>query len=387
MDNVKSKQELLEKYSQGKCTAEEQLLVESWYNQQAEHLSDQLSVPDYEKVRNEIWLRLQSAKDTKSSIISMRRLAAAAVLLICLGAGFYIYQLHTEKNKLHAARKRDLPPGSNKAFLTLADGSRIALTNHGNGMLAEQQGVRISNTPDGQLIYTPPTPVQGKSRKNLLNIIETPKGGQYQLTLPDGTRVWLNAATTLKYPVNFTGLQERRVVLDGEAYFEVSPNKALPFRVASDGQEVEVLGTHFNISTYPFDEIAKTTLLEGTVKIAPLGYAGGHEGQALWHLSKTMLPGQQAIRHRGDFQIVQADTLAAIAWKKGDFIFNSDIKTIMHQISRWYNVEVVYEGNVSTEEFGGTISRSKNINEILNVLESTNRIHFKLEGRRITVMP
>lgn len=384
MDNFKSKQELLEKYIEGKCTSEEQQLVENWYNQQAEHLSDQLPAPDYANARNEIWLKLQSAKKTKTPILSIRRLAAAAVLLICLGAGFYAYNLNVEKEKLHAARRRDLPPGSNKAFLTLADGSRIALTDTGSKTIADQPGVRITSTHDGQVIYTQTGTTPGKSGKNLLNTIETPKGGQYQLTLPDGTRVWLNAATRLKYPINFAGLQERRVELDGEAYFEVSPNKACPFRVASEGQEVEVLGTHFNISTYVDDKSQKTTLLEGSVKIAPLGYVEGH---ALWHLSKTIKPGQQAIRNHGDFQIIQTDTVAAIAWKKGDFVFNANIKTIMQQISRWYNVEVIYDGNITSEEFGGTISRSKNINEILTVLESTNRIHFKLEGRRITVMP
>jgi transmembrane sensor len=387
MDNFKAKQELLEKYSQGKCTPEEQLLVENWYNQQAEHLSDQLPTPDYDQVKNEIWLKIRSARDIRPSIFSIRRLAAAAVLLICIGAGFYAYNLNVKQERRLALRTQDLPPGSNKAFLTLADGTRIALNDKSNETLANQPGVRISNTSDGQVIYTPTATTQGKAEKNLFNTIETPKGGQYQLTLPDGTRVWLNAATKLKYPANFAGLRERRVQLDGEAYFEVNRNKALPFRVGSEGQEVEVLGTHFNISTYPEDKIARTTLLEGSVKIAPLGYAGGHEGQALWHLSKTMKPAEQAIRNHGNFQIIQVDTLAAIAWKKGDFVFNADIKTIMQQISRWYNVTVLYEGNITTEEFGGTISRSKNINEILNVLESTNRIHFKLEGRRITVMP
>lgn len=403
MDNLKSKQELLEKYSKGKCTPEEQRFVENWYNQQAEQLSDQLPEPEYEHTRDEIWLKLQSAvsgelissgkqtpiklsKHTNTRVIRFR-LAAAAVLLLCLGIGFYAYRSHLEKKKTQFTRTQDLPPGGNTAFLTLADGSRIALTDTGNDQLAEQQGVRISSTADGQLIYTPTsTALEGKE-KNQLNTIETPKGGQYQLRLPDGTKVWLNAATKLNYPVSFKGLKERRVILEGEAYFEVSPNKEQPFRVASAGQEVEVLGTHFNISSYTDDNTAKTTLLEGSVRVAPLGYAGGHEGQAVWHLGKTLKPGQQAFKVNADFQVVQADTLAAIAWKKGDFIFNSDIKTIMQQISRWYNVTVIYQGDITNEEFGGAISRSKNINEILDVLESTNRIHFKLEGRRITVMP
>jgi transmembrane sensor len=410
MDNLKSKQELLEKYSKGKCTPEEQRFVENWYNQQAEQLSDQLPAPDYEHARDEIWLKLQSAvlgaaivseeknvsgeqivpikllKNTKSAIVRFR-LTAAAVLLLCLGAGFFAYRSYLPKKTTQFTRSQDLPPGGNTAFLTLADGSRIALTDTGNDKLAEQQGVRISSTAEGQLIYTPTNTTLDSKEINQLNTIETPKGGQYQLRLPDGTKVWLNAASKLNYPVSFKGLKERRVILEGEAYFEVSPNKKQPFRVASAGQEVEVLGTHFNISSYADDNTTRTTLLEGSVKVAPLGYAGGHEGQAVWPLGKTLKPGQQAFKVNAQFQVTQADTLAAIAWKKGDFVFNSDIKTIMQQISRWYNVTVVYQGNITNEEFGGTISRSKNINEILDVLESTNRIHFKLEGRRITVMP
>jgi transmembrane sensor len=194
--------------------------------------------------------------------------------------------------------------------------------------------------------------------------------------LPDGTKVWLNAASSLHFPTAFTG-GERRVELTGEGYFEVAKNKHLPFKVAFNDQEVQVLGTHFNIMAYPNEEASQTTLLEGSVSITKR------------NISRLLVPGQQAKSTIGSagFDIKQVDTQEAVAWKNGEFLFkNTNIQSIMRQLARWYDVDVAYQGNLQNMVFGGRMSKSKNISEVLKNLELTGTIHFKIEGRRVTVM-
>jgi len=208
------------------------------------------------------------------------------------------------------------------------------------------------------------------------NTISTPVGGQYTVVLPDGSKVWLNAASSLKFPTAFTGT-ERRVELTGEGYFEVAKNKHMPFKVNFNREEVEVLGTHFNISAYPDEAVTRTTLLEGSVRISKN------------NIKKILVPGQQAISsmQTGGFNIAEVNTDEAIAWKNGLFLFhNENIRSIMKKIARWYNVDVNYQGSFTNQEYGGRISQSKNLSEILKNLELTGTIHFKIEGRRVTVM-
>jgi transmembrane sensor len=267
-------------------------------------------------------------------------------------------------------------PGGNKAYLTLADGRTISLTDAGNGQLAEQAGISIRKTRDGQLVYDI---VEANEAIGNINTVTTPKGGQYQIVLPDGSKVWLNAASTLSFSTSFASRKNRLVELKGEAYFEVAKDKTKPFIVKSNEQKVEVLGTHFNINAYADEENTKTTLLEGSVKVSGSGIFGN---------DVLLKPNQQSVLAGNTIKVVPVDPETAVDWKNGNFSFNKeDLPTIMRKISRWYDVEIVFQGNYTGNDFTGIVSRNKGVSEVLNLLELTGLVHFKTEGRRITVMP
>ncbi|WP_409142202.1 FecR family protein [Pedobacter helvus] len=305
------------------------------------------------------------------------RIAAAASLLLILGAGVFFYtKRDLVKPGTELAAVQDVAPGSNKAFLTLADGRRIELTGAGNGQLATQGGLVLSKTADGQLVYEVKNDDGAAEDVMLSNTVETPRGGQYQVKLPDGTRVWLNAASKLEYPLNFKNAKERTVRLQGEGYFEVAKDKLRPFVVRSAGQQVRVLGTHFNISAYGDEFSVKTTLLEGSVKVSIEGKAEG----------KVMVPGEQAVLTGGALKVSEVDVKEAAAWKNGEFIFEQEtIGSIMRKLSRWYDVEVVYEDNLADKTFSGSMSRFETVSQVLSKIEMTDLVRFKVEGRRIIV--
>ncbi len=303
------------------------------------------------------------------------RLAAAAIVLAFLSVGGYFLLSKKASNQQQIAQNQihDIAPGGNKAILTLADGKKISLTDAKNGTLANQDVVNINKTQDGQLVYNisnhQNTPIQTIT----YNTIETPRGGQYHLILADGTQVWLNAASSLRYPTTFTG-KERKVELTGEAYFEVVHNAKSPFKVISNGQEVEDIGTHFNINAYTDEPATKTTLLEGAVRVSENNH------------SKILSPGQQATVSNHTLTINTVDTEEAIAWKNGQFVFeNENIHSIMRKLSRWYDAEVVYSGAISNEVFVGEMSRYKNVSKVLDILQHTGKVHFKVEGKKIIV--
>ena len=301
------------------------------------------------------------------------RVAAAAVVLLGATA---LLRLFTHK-KDPAEHPVIMPaasvlPGYNKAVLTLADGAAIALDSAGNKVI--QQGNAQITQQGGQLRYAV---LQHKTGAAGYNILATPNGGQYQLTLPDGTKVWLNSSSSLHFPTDFnTG--ERIVKLSGEAYFEVAKNEKMPFKVMVKGMEIAVLGTDFNVMAYADENHVATTLLTGAVKV---------------HSSvKDVLlkPGQQALLNNSneDISVSGGDTEGAVAWKNGYFNFsNENIRSVMRKISRWYNVEVEYQGDVTHKVLWGTISRFENISEVLRMLELTGSIHFSMQGRKITVKP
>ena len=316
-------------------------------------------------------------------------IAAAAVFIALLSAGAYL--ISTNDNVKVAAvdtgqqfKNNDVAPGGKKAVLTLANGAQIILDSTGKGVLTQQGNVKIIKGDDGQLTYN----LNGSSTlpeagEVLYNVISTPRGGQYRVVLADGSKVWLNAASSLRFPTSFPG-GERKVELIGEGYFEVVHNPAKPFKVSlgkSDGAEIEVLGTHFNVNAYDDETMIKTTLLEGSVKVS--------KGSS----SKTIRPGEQAQMENSSHSkiIIQGiDVDAAVAWKNGRFIFHGDnIQSVMRQLARWYDVDVNYEGNVSDEEFVGVINRTRyvNISEILDMLEKTRTVSFSISGHNVTVMP
>ncbi|MEJ2903641.1 FecR family protein [Pedobacter panaciterrae] len=380
--------ELLEKYKAGNCSEEEKAIVESWYLE----LHSGKEAPSHKiisKTKDEVWAALSAQKDKESQPVQISKLLLkvaswAAVISIVGFIGFiYLNKPGNRSSITGVSKKQDIPPGGNKAFLTLADGKRISLTDAANGEVVKQEGLVINKTADGQLVYTvSDSEPQGKNGAQLFNTIETPNGGKYQVNLPDGTRVWLNAASLLRYPTKFSG-SKRVVELTGEGYFEVAklPGK-IPFIVKSEGQEVEVLGTHFNINSYEDEGPIKTTLLEGSVRVIRSKSSGNAPDNNV-----LLRPGEQSELGDQKINVKEVNTESILAWKDGDFVFDGDdLKSIMRKVARWYDVEVIYKGEFDDVKFGGLISRSKNISSVLGIMESTNKIHFVIEGNRITVL-
>lgn len=319
----------------------------------------------------------------KASVRNWKGLAAAAAVIGLIALGVFYFtgsgdRVGDEATALHEPALppvNDVEPGGDKAVLTLGDGSTITLDNAEDGELAAQGNLKVIKLNAGRLAYKKDAANNGAIVPEY-NTISTPRGGRYEVILPDETRVWLNAASSLRFPTAFVG-NERVVELSGESYFEVAHRPDQPFKVKfADGAEIKVLGTHFNIQAYK-DETVKATLLEGAIEISKQARSG------------IMKPGQQAvIRKEGDMRILSnADTEEAIAWKNGYFQFNrADIATIMRQIERWYDVEVEFRGNIPDKEFVGKVSRNARVSEVLKILE-LSKIHFMIEGKKIIVMP
>ncbi|MDQ0641220.1 transmembrane sensor [Pedobacter sp. W3I1] len=295
---------------------------------------------------------------------------AAAIVVLLLG-GLYFFKTRNESvDKRYA---NDVQPGSNKAILTLADGRKINLDNSNTGELAKLDGISIQKAANGLLVFSV---LKGADRKSAVSYstIETPLGGQYQVNLPDGTKVWLNAGSKLKFPNRFDGLK-RNVELNGEAYFEVAKDKVHAFLVNSGSQEVEVLGTHFNINSYSNEPVIKTTLLEGSVKLRNAD------------TEKIIAPNEQAILTGNNFDVKQVDASTAIDWKNGEFRFKDEgLKSILRKLSRWYGVDFVLENRLDNlPSFSGSVSRFDQISVVLKMLEETGNIKFYINGKVITV--
>jgi len=310
-----------------------------------------------------------------------RWLQIAAVFLVFLTAGIIVFngkKTKTANQVTKNTKKAIILPGGNKAILTMEGGKTIVLDSAADGLLAKTSRGKVLKTRSGQIIYQAlPSRQSGVAVTDITyNTLSTPKGGEYQVVLPDGTKVWLDAASSISYPVAFTG-NERRVKLTGQAYFEVAKNKDKPFYVDINNAQVRVLGTHFNISAYKDDNVMTTTLLEGAVQVTK-------------NNSFSLLkPGQQAVINSSSDNIVVSDAHIddAMAWKNGYFTFDDDnITGIMRKVSRWYDVDVEYRGNYNDKQFGGTFYRSKGISELLTHLEKIGKLHFKISGRRIIVM-
>ena len=302
---------------------------------------------------------------------------AAAVLLVV--GGFAVFNLIKKTNPNQNVvnidtPKQDADSGSNKAILTLADGSSIVLETAANGTVTQQGNSKIVKPANGQLAYNL---LNEKTTEVLFNSIATPRGGQYQLIFSDGSKAWLNAASSLRFPVAFIG-NERKVELTGEAYFEVAKNASMPFKVEIAGKgEVEVLGTHFNVSAYREEATANTTLLEGSVRVIGLATGDSH----------IINPGEQAqVDSKGQISVNKnADTKQAIAWKNGTFNFsNVDLAVALRQLSRWYDVDIKFEGSVPQRHFTGEIHRDLKLHQVLKLLEENN-VFCKLEGKMLIV--
>jgi len=411
--------ELADRFLSGTATEQEIALLHQWYDTADKEEIELVFTPQREteeEIRNRTFAGLQLAIQeaaqvtpqavptaapsltptasphptptpnvTPRRITPIRRIApytrwvAAASILIALGfAATYVWKARQQKappaialTSHVATPRKDLPPGGNKATLLLGNGAVVDLGNVQNGLIKNEAGTRI-NKQDGRLIYAVSTADMAPE----MNTIQTPRGGQYQLILPDGTKVWLDAASSLSYPTAFTG-KDRQVRLKGEAYFEVAENKNKPFTVLAGDMQVNVLGTHFNVMAYDDETAIKTTLLEGAVKVT--------QGQA----SHLLAAGQEASFDKSaeSFKMRDADGEEAIAWKNGVFQFGgASIETVMREIACWYDVDVEYQGRTD-EHFSGTIARSVNASEVFKMLELTGAVHFSIDGKKIIVKP
>ena len=318
------------------------------------------------------------SKSKKRRVIPLQRIAIAASIIGVLLVSVFLLSDKIGKKEIAKSEmdkqrfKDDVQPGGDKATLTLADGSTIVLDDAQNGYLVQQGNSKIIKL-DGKLSYDP---TNKNSKEIVYNTISTPKGGQYQLELPDGSQVWLNATSSIHFPTSFIGT-ERRIEITGEAYFEITRNPTMPFIVAVNNAEVQVLGTHFNVNAYNDEDDLKTTLLEGSVKFVNDGNIN------------ILKPGQQSqLTKEGTTKVVSnVDLDEVVAWKNGMFSFESaGIETVMRQLSRWYDVEIEYKGKTD-DLFIAEMRRNIKLSDALKALELTGKVKFDIQDKKIIVMP
>lgn len=396
-DNRQELIQIFQKYLEGNATPEEQRFVEAWYESfgkdagitdsyTEEQLGQMEARMEYELKKRMEASRPRPLWKSLHRLVTPSRVAAAVFLILSLAGAWYIMsnqgskETMTDESTLHAM---DLPPGSDQGILTLTDGSQIVLGSVSTGMLARQGNTLIQKIEDGLVAYTG----EDASLEPGLNTLTVPSGGKYSLVLPDGSRVWLNAESSITFPTAFSG-RKRSVKISGEVYFDVAKDPARPFIVqVGNNRQIRVLGTQFNVNAYSDEEEITTTLLEGSVEILPGGNAG---------LAVRLKPGEQAaFSETGQISVRHGvNTDEIVAWKNGMFHFEkADIQSVMRQISRWYNVEVVYEGPLPNRSFSGKIDRQSNASEALDILRFTG-LNFRIDALpdesrkgKITVLP
>nr|WP_157536314.1 FecR family protein [Mucilaginibacter sp. L294] len=343
-------------------------------------LDDPSAITPYSSESNEIYNRIFRKLEPQlvpaRSVKLLTKISAAASIALLIGLGSY-YFFHDPVAHLNIVAQKvagDVAPGGNKAYLVLSNGQNISLTGEHSGLIGTDAGKDILKTDDGQIKYVDRHDMHN-SDEVVFNTLRTPNGGHYKLILADGTKVWLNAASQLKYPADFKSLKERRIELTGEAYFEVAKDAIHPFIVQTDDQQIKVLGTHFNVNAYHDDGGSKTTLLEGSIRAA---------GR---HANAIIKPGQQVISNNdGRLNINEVDTELAVAWKNDQFMFESEsVRPLMKNVARWYDVDIIYDTDVPDVRFNGAISKFENISAVLKILENTGKIHFQVIGRKVYV--
>jgi len=377
---------LIQRYLSGEATDAEKMQIEAWYD-----LFDKNSLEfldgdpgrisasfrvSLEAIKRKIRKKRQHSRISSVNHIRWWHIAATLALIAVLSG--VIYSIYFKKAIVPARLAAQNPhhgiqPGGNKATLTLGNGQRIVLDSTSNGILSVQGNTTIVKLNSGQLAYNNSNE---QPSRILYNTISTPRGGQYQITLPDDTKVWLNSSSSIRFPTAFTG-NDRKVTVSGEAYFEVAENKDMPFKVLMNGMEIQVMGTHFNVMSYSDMATMSTTLLEGSVKVKK-----GKD--ILW-----LKPGQKAqVDSNGEMKLIKAvNTQEVIAWKNDLFWFdNDDVQEVMRQLSRWYDVDIVISGDIPGR-FTGSIPRDIAFSKVFEVLQTTGGIHYKLQGGKVIVSP
>lgn len=375
---------LIDKFDKGLATDEDMQELETWFQSFEDHpnITDKLTTGQQQKAKARLFQRIDKTIETrlveeyhsplqsnKSVSLWTKAMVAASVLIISTVGSYLFLNRSLEKKQAIATTITDFAPGGNKAILTLANGKQITLNDVQHGELASQGNTIIRKATDGTVSYDQ----QGDGKSNIRNTLSTPRGGQYGLVLSDGTKVYLNAASSISYPASFTE-NYREVEVTGEAYFEVAHDVRKPFRVKMGTQMVEVLGTHFNVNTYQNTGASRTTLLEGSVAITTAGQA------------KILKPGQQAVATKTGIAVSEVDIAEVTAWKDGFFDFtDADIQTVMREFSRWYDLDVVFEGSQTKETFTGRIPRSWSFTKVMKIMETFKSSHVRLEGRRVMI--
>jgi ferric-dicitrate binding protein FerR (iron transport regulator) len=355
-------QRLLEKFRAGECTEQEKIRLRNWFHTINAELPSGLNAEELENIGTNIWQDLNLRTKPVPVRRLWRRIAAAASVIAILGAGTYLLTNNPSKPKPTA---NDISPYSAMAILKTG-GKTIILDQAKNGRIAETQVIKSKGE---QLAYAN----TNEETKAIYDTIQIPEGGRpYTVKLSDGSKVTLNTATSLRYPQHFSAKRNEEVeLISGEIYAEVVHQENAPIKFIAPKQQIEDIGTSFNINAYPDETESRTTLVEGAINVN----------------NRKLKPGQQAVITGNTLDIIKVDVDAVTAWKDGDFSFNGEhIEVIMRQLARWYNIEVVYEGKKTEEVFYGRITRKKNISEVLKVLERTQKIHFKIDGRRVTVL-
>jgi len=404
----------LERYSQNQHTPEEHELFLRWFNsisaQEAQHVMDHYAKmsgrqpvfgqPDeneslIRKIEDRIDRIEQQDYMPETKVIAwsgyLRRLSAAAVILMIGIGSYYVFfnKINAPQSKPQEVAVYDAAPGGNRAMLILSDGSKINLNEAVAGKIASQSGIQINKVTDGQLVYDKESAANTAPEKSeLFNQINTPKAGQYQINLSDGTKVWLNSLSSIRFPAVFNDT-ERKVEITGEVYFEVAGykvnNRKVPFLVVCNNQVIEVVGTHFNVNSYRDESVVKTTLLEGSVKVYALNAITGKESKAV-----KLRPGEQSIvkqaKSSNAIAVEKVDTESAIAWQKGYFKFkDTDIQEVMRQLSRWYDLDVVFNGPLPKDQFTGFVSKKVAISNVLNILEEGGGVKFSVKNKKVEV--
>lgn len=365
---------LLKKYNNGTATKEERNLLESWFlklkaEQQPHDLSDKIINND----TDEVWLALKESRQHAKSIILWPRIAAAASILVFLSVGGYFLLHKKPVVEIAQNQKNDIAPGGNKAILK-SHGKTFSITDAKSGLLAQHGSTLITKTADGQLAYQ--NKPGNETNVMVYDTLIIPRGGQYKLKLADGSIAYLNADTKIRYPESFSGKERLVELISGEMDLQVKHNSAMPFKLIVKGQEIHDIGTEFNVNAYDDEPAIKTTLLEGSIKVS--------RGNRM----AILTPGQQATTLSGSnsIKVENANTEQAVAWKNGFFEFNNaDIQTVMRQLSRWYDVEVRYEGKIPAFDFSGEMERSLNASQALKLL--SKKVRFRIEGKKIIVTP
>lgn len=388
--HVKSIVTLLREHLEGTIGPEDKVDLDQWIGASEENRVFFQEINDPEKIlaslrkmeqydETRIWkkVRVLQPGDGRTIRLGSRRwirYAAAIALLIGIGS-YYLRQLKTQHpTETHVLA--DVAPGGNRAVLTLANGQKVILDSLANGVIAQQGKTSVDKISGSGLAYKVDNKGTELPGPVLFNTLTTPRGGQYTLRLSDGSRIWLDAASSITYPTVFTG-KERRVKITGQAYLEIAHNAARPFITEVNGMEIKDIGTAFNINAYDDEASARITLVTGAVAV-------GVRAQSV-----VLQPGEQFVHTGNKGQVIDhADLDEVLAWKNGKFLFGgkTDIATIMRQLARWYDVDVKYEGQVQVH-FGGSISRQVNVSKVLEKLAMTGEVKFRIEGRSIIVTP